>query len=53
MLFKTKSESGMICIRDTAIKTITSQVAVSCYGVIGLAHRRTKQRGGTENSGSL
>lgn len=43
MLFKTKSELGMICIKDTAIKTIASHVASSCYGVIGLAHRRTKQ----------
>ena len=43
MLFKTKSELGMICIKDTAIKTIASHVASSCYGVIGLAHRRKKQ----------
>lgn len=43
MLFKTKSELGMICVRDKAIKTIASHVACSCYGVIGLAHRRTKK----------
>ena len=43
MLFKTKSELGMICIRDTAIKTIASHVACSCYGVVGLSHRKTKQ----------
>lgn len=43
MLFKTKSELGMICIKDTAIKTIASHVACSCYGVVGLAHRKTKQ----------
>ncbi len=43
MLFKTKTELGFICIRDTAIKTIASRVAVSCYGVIGLADRKTKK----------
>ena len=43
MLFKTKSELGMICVRDKAIITIASHIACSCYGVIGLSHRRTKK----------
>ena len=43
MLFKTKGELGMICIKDDAIKTIASHVASSCYGVVGLTHRIKKQ----------
>lgn len=43
MLFKTKGELGMICVRDRAIKTIASHVACSCYGVIGLANKGIKK----------
>ena len=43
MLFKTKTDLGFISVRDTAIKTIASNAAVSCYGVVGLADRKTKK----------
>lgn len=43
MLFKTKGELGMICVRDRAIKTIASHISCSCYGVIGLAHKGLKK----------
>ena len=43
MVFKTKNELGLISIKDTAIKTIAGHVASTCYGVVGLADRKTKQ----------
>ncbi len=49
MQFKTKTDLGFISIKDTAIKTIASRVAVSCYGVIGLADRKSGKGMLTEN----
>lgn len=43
MILKTKNEYGLIAIKDTALKTIAAHVATSCYGVICLANRKTKQ----------
>ena len=41
MQFRTKTELGFVSVKDTAIKTIAGRVAVSCYGVTGLADRKT------------
>lgn len=43
MILKTKNDYGLIAIKDTALKTIAAYVATSCYGVICLANRKTKQ----------
>ncbi len=43
MILKSKNEYGLIAIKDTALKTIAAHIATSCYGVLSLSNRKTKQ----------